>query len=102
MSYIIVIVLSLISSILNFKLEIIESNIMHIQNGRDPDASASIFPVIPLAQIFYSGVAWSLNQYLNYGYIIVVIFICIVVGLNLRSIRLKQKQLIEAINEIET
>ena len=99
MSYIIVIVLSLISSILNFKLEIIESNITHIKNGREPNASASILPVIPLAQIFYVGVTWLLNQYIYYGYIIVLIFICIIAGLNLRSIRLKHKDYMKIMNE---
>ena len=99
MSYILVIVLSLISNIINFKLEIIESNIAHIKNGREPNASASIIPVIPLAQFFYVGIAWLLNQYIEYGYIIVVLFICIVVVLNLHTIQRKSKEYTELINE---
>ena len=102
MSYILIIALSLISSILNFNLEIIESNITHIRNGREPNASASIFPVIPLAQMFYVGIAWLLNQYNNYGYIIVVTVICLIAGLNLHNIRLKNKQYIEVTNDHTT
>ena len=99
MSYILIIVASLISNILNFKLEIIESNIAHIKNGREPNASASIIPVIPLAQFFYVGVAWLLNQYIEYGYIIVMIFICIIAILNLHTIRRKNKEYTELIKE---
>ncbi|MCX7006959.1 MAG: hypothetical protein NTY53_06875 [Kiritimatiellaeota bacterium] len=62
MMYGIVIVLSLVSSFMGFASEVTTGNIVHIKNGRKPNAGAAIFPVIPIAQILALLVAWGLNR----------------------------------------
>ena len=59
--YAIVLVLSLLSSAMSLALETVRSNIVHVQNGRIPNASAAVFPIIPVVQGLFLGGAWLLN-----------------------------------------
>jgi hypothetical protein len=58
MSYLLALVFSLFSSMQVFALELTRSNIRHVENGRQPNAGAAIFPVIPIFQILALGIAY--------------------------------------------
>ena len=61
MIYILAIILSLIFSAQSFALEITAGNITHLKNGRQPNAGAAMFPVIPIYQLLAIGAAWLLQ-----------------------------------------
>ena len=72
-SYSIIIVLAVIFTFLELVLEATKGNIVHVKNGREPNAGAAIFPGIPC--IPFAGVllAWLLNHcYPNLGFWTVV------------------------------
>ena len=69
MGYLLVALLSIVFAFLGFATEIARGNISHIENGREPNAGASIFPVIPLGPMFLVGLVWLLNNtYHNLGF----------------------------------
>jgi hypothetical protein len=58
MTYPLAIVLSVIVSVYAFASEITAGNIGHLQNGRQPNAGAALFPTIPVFQMVAVGVSW--------------------------------------------
>lgn len=61
MIYLLATVLSLIVCVQCFVSEITAGNIMHVRNGRVPNASAALFPAIPTLQLLAVGTAWLLQ-----------------------------------------
>ena len=69
MQYAIVVVLSVLFTFLGFITEVTAGNIRHVENGREPNAGAAIFPGIPFVPLFFVGVVWMLNRiYPNLGF----------------------------------
>ena len=64
MLYLLAIIFSLIVSLQGFASEITAGNISHLKNGRQPNAGAAIFPVIPVLQLLAVGVAWLLQTFM--------------------------------------
>jgi Flp pilus assembly protein TadB len=63
---------------MGFISEITRNNITHLENGRKPEAGASIFPTIPLVPAGVVLFAWILNQLhqsLGFYTIIVLFFV---------------------------
>jgi hypothetical protein len=60
--YLLIFFLTLPHCILIFAVELNESNIRHLENGREANAGVALFPLIPFSQIFSLGVAWVINQ----------------------------------------
>jgi hypothetical protein len=86
--YVGLVILSLCSCRVGFSLEIAEANVCHVENGRPPNASASLLPTIPIVQIFYVLAAWSLNHIVQFaGYTVVSIYGCISIAVTLRRYR---------------
>lgn len=63
MIYLLAIFLSLVVSAQGFASEITAGNISHLKHGRQPNAGAAIFPVIPVFQFLAAGVAWLLQAF---------------------------------------
>ena len=69
MTYIIAIILSLVSCLIGFGLEVVQGNIRHVQNGRKPEAGAAIFPTIVLVPLFYVAAMWLIDRlWENFGF----------------------------------
>ena len=62
MTYVIVAVLATICTFLGFALECTSGNITHLENGREPNAGAALFPNIPFNPLLAVGVAWALER----------------------------------------
>ena len=41
---------------------IVDGNVIHVKNGREPNAGVSLLPMIPLFQLLALGIAWGLNH----------------------------------------
>lgn len=61
MGYLIVTVVSVVFVFLGFFSEVAEGNIRHIENGREPNAGAAVFPGIPFGPVFLVSIVWMLN-----------------------------------------
>ncbi len=69
MTNVIVVVLSVIFTFLGFAIEVTNGKIRHVENNREPNAGAAIFPGIPFIPLFIAGVVWMLNSiYPNLGF----------------------------------
>ena len=64
MIYLLAIIFSLIVSVQCFASEVIAGNISHLKNGRQPNAGAAIFPIIPILQLLAVGVTWLLQIFI--------------------------------------
>jgi hypothetical protein len=64
MLYLLAIIFSLVASVESFASEITAGNIAHLKNGRQPNAGAAIFPMIPVLPLFSIGVAWLLQAFI--------------------------------------
>lgn len=62
MMYVLIIFMSLVACVMGFISEVTRCNIVHIKNGRKPEAGAAIFPTIPCVQILAVLLAWGLNR----------------------------------------
>ncbi len=62
MYYVIVFVVALVVTFMGFMAEVLHGNIRHLENGRDPEAGASIFPNIVCVPLLALGLASGLNQ----------------------------------------
>lgn len=72
MLFAVLVVLSLLSCFVGFSLEVEERNILHVQQGRPPNAGAALFPAIPVVPVAYCCAAWGVNLLRpNWGYVIV-------------------------------
>ena len=60
--YLLIFFLILPHCILIFAVQLNESNIGHLENGRKANAAVALFPLIPFSQIFFLGLAWLLNE----------------------------------------
>jgi len=67
--YIVLVFVSLVEVFVGCAAEVVNSNIIHIENGRKPNAGCSILPLIPVLQIAYVLAAMGLNHLVPYlGY----------------------------------
>ena len=41
--------------------EVVSGNIIHLKNGREPNAGAALFPYIPVAPLLFCGFTWMLQ-----------------------------------------
>ena len=82
MMYTGLIILSIVACFVGFNAEVASSNIIHMENGRKPNAGAAIFPDIPFIPLLFSGIAWLINKnpyipnlgfFLTYGLLVVII-----------------------------
>ena len=82
MIYVLAIILSLIVCGQCFASEITAGDIRHVKNGRTPNASAALFPLIPMAQLLAAGGAWLLQSFVPQFAIWVVVgsFLVITMG----------------------
>lgn len=62
MTYVIIIIFSLVACFVGFGLEVVRGNIRHVENGRKPEAGAAIFPTIPLVPLFYCAAVWLIDR----------------------------------------
>lgn len=86
--YLFITILSVISCFVGFVLEVAQGNICHIQNGRIPNASASVFPTFPLIQLVYVVVTWVLNHlHQDLGFIIVIAYAFLSIGVRVFQCR---------------
>ena len=63
MIYFLAVILSFVAAVMSFLSEITASNIRHLNNGREPNAGAAIFPTIPLLPLLAIGTAWLLRHF---------------------------------------
>lgn len=74
---------------------ILEGNIVHVENGRPPNASYAIFPNVPFMQLLPLGLAWGLNSLpglSGIGSLIVIGLLVLYLGFGTYSyFKLKQK-----------
>ena len=63
MLYVLAIILSFVFCAQGLASEVMASNITHLKNGRQPNAGASIFPVVPIVQFLAGGGAWFLKTF---------------------------------------
>jgi hypothetical protein len=61
MIYLLATLLGLIASVGTLISGITWSNIRHVENGRQPNAGAALFPAIPTIPLLFVGVAWILQ-----------------------------------------
>lgn len=98
MTYVIVVVLSVIVTFLGFAIEITNGNIGHVANNRQPKAGAAVFPNIPFVPLFIVGVVWLLDRiYPNLGFWICVVLFCVYVPywwLSLRKLNVTLQSMI--------
>jgi len=60
--YFVILLVSLVNCFIGFGLECTNGNIIHLKNGREPNAGACIFPTIPVIPAFWLGVFWLLDS----------------------------------------
>ena len=83
------VVLSVVSCLVGFQLEVVEQNIRHVQNGRKPNAGAALLPTIPVVPVAYCCVAWGINLLRpNLGFMIVASYA--VVSMAVRCVQISQ------------
>jgi hypothetical protein len=58
MTYILALALSVMVCAMTVALSLVQRNTEHIQHGREPLASFSLFPMVPLFQALALGLAW--------------------------------------------
>ncbi|PCH65754.1 MAG: hypothetical protein COC04_01045 [Gammaproteobacteria bacterium] len=94
--YILLVFLAVISTCIGFPLEIIHGNIRHLENGREANAGAAIFPSLLVIPLFYVVSAWLLNKtHENVGFYIVITYFVLSVLQKTFSIRKHKKILNE-------
>ena len=90
------------SSAITVILEIINGNVIHLENGREPNATVALFPIIPMAQISYLMAAWLTNKFeSNFGFKMVgawFIFIMILKVILIKRAQIKLIKLKEALS----
>ncbi len=102
MTYLIAIVISLVSCIIGFILEIAEGNVTHVRNGRKPEAGVSLVPTIPMVPLFYCGAMWIINtQGENLGLYAVIGYFLIASILKLLAIKRLNLELKKLVAEQE-
>jgi hypothetical protein len=62
MSYIVVALIATVATFLGGGSAVVRRNIVHVTNGRAPNAGWSVFPSMPCVPMFWMGVAWLLDQ----------------------------------------
>jgi hypothetical protein len=93
-TYGIVVVLSIVVAFLGFATEITESNILHVKNGREPNAGAAIFPGIPFIPLVTIGLVWAIDWiYPHLGFGLFMTLFCLFVPYWWFNIRRSDKQL---------
>ena len=60
--YAALVLMSVVEGFVGCAAEVVRSNIIHVKNGRTPNAGCSILPLIPVLQIVYVGAALCLNH----------------------------------------
>jgi len=64
MIYVLAAIFGLVLSVQSFLSEITAGNISHMKNGRQPNAGAAIFPLIPFVPLIFVGIAWVLRTFI--------------------------------------
>ncbi|HEY8942117.1 MAG TPA: hypothetical protein VIM59_18115 [Cellvibrio sp.] len=55
--------------------EILRGNIVHLQNGREPNAGVALFPTIPFVQAMHFGIVYGLNlAQENLGWYVITVY----------------------------
>jgi hypothetical protein len=62
MIFLIAMALSVALCIQTVAVAIVQGNIVHVRNGRAPNAGVSLVPMVPLYQLIALGLAWSLQR----------------------------------------
>jgi hypothetical protein len=94
MLYLAIVILSICSCAVGFLLEVTESSILHVQNGRPPKAGVALFPNIPMVQLTYLLAAWGLNQVSqNLGHVVLPTFAFVSIAARLWRYRRSSAQL---------
>ena len=52
MTYMMAVFISLVSCFIGFGLEVVQGNIRHVKNGREPNAGAAMFPTVVVVPLF--------------------------------------------------
>ena len=74
--YILITVMSLLSSLLTLPLECMARDIEKLKRGAKPDSASALFPLIPCSQLFHLWVMWQGNYLMpNAGFIAVSVYI---------------------------
>jgi accessory gene regulator protein AgrB len=58
MEFIIALLVSLVFCVLSFASEVTSGNIVHLKNGREPNAGAAIIPTIVIVPLMFLIVTW--------------------------------------------
>ena len=61
--YLGVLALSLVSCAVGFAVDIAQGNLVHLAQGRKPNAGAALFPDIPFIPLFYVAAWWLANRF---------------------------------------
>lgn len=97
--YLLLIFLGVISTCVGFPLEIIHGNIRHLENGREANAGAAIFPSLLVIPIFYVVSAWLINKvHESMGFYIVISYFFISMLLKTFSI-IKHKKILDEMKQ---
>lgn len=64
MVYVVALVVSVLACAQVVASGIVIGNIIHVRNGREPRASVSLIPMIPLFQLVALGIAWGLHRFI--------------------------------------
>jgi hypothetical protein len=81
MLYLGLVVLSLVSCVAGWALQIVSANAKHIEYGREPNASVSICPDVPVIPLTYLSVAWGFNWLRpSLGFMIVAAYAVLSIG----------------------
>ncbi len=80
MTYLLLAALWTVATFLGFAIEVTSGNIRHVENGREPNAGAALFPNIPCVPLLFVGLAWLLDQvYPMLGFWTCVVLFCLFV-----------------------
>lgn len=61
-TYGLVVALAVLSCFVGFALQITRGNLVHLRNGRQPNARAALFPDIPCVPLTYAVATWALER----------------------------------------
>jgi hypothetical protein len=92
-----IILLAFTSCVTQFLRELAEGNKVHVENGREPNASVALFPAIPSIPIGYAATTWLLNRAAeNLGFWLVCTYGLVMITLDAIAYRRARKWLAES------
>jgi hypothetical protein len=94
MLYVGLVLLSLVSCMLAFAIEIVKGNVRHIKNRRLPNAGAALFPTVPFIPAAYVLAAWGVNTLrIGLGYWVVAAYSVVSMAVRFRVYRRSRAEL---------